>query len=546
MVILQFNKLIRNKWIWGAFAVAVSAFFCFDDALMRGQEERVAGSAGTLAGESVASDLFQGISEDVRGFGQNRDWKRKASEVNRQAWEILALMKTAEANGLTATDKEVSEAIKTDRSFQQNGTFSFAMYNQLLRSNGLTPERFEQYMKRRLTMTKLGDVVLGAAAWVSPMELDRAVSDMTDEYSVRVARFSQKKEDADKVELTEEMLKKWYDDNSKSLALPDRAKLRLVKFDAKNPDVLAKMTVSDDEMHDRYDVTSDKYTTTDTNGVEKVKAFEEVKDEIEKELRLLAAVQYFETNLNQRVWGVKAAEGASRVDEIAAEDGLQVQPTGWLALDGSVPQGFAISAGIIAPKANGFLDAVAQLDPTVEDMRYGIVTGEDAVYLVEIAERSEAHVPTYEEAKEIVRPRALVAAKADAFKASVEAVIAAGAAEVAAKADSVTTNFVFAINKLTPGQFDDQNAVARAAMKTMQGEVSEFALTGVGKAIVVICDGRTAGDAAEAAMVKESVRYQLSVAQRRSTPNEWQKWLLDSLGFEPGDGASVIEAEEVE
>ena len=30
MVILQFNRLIRNKWIWGVFAVAISAFFAFD------------------------------------------------------------------------------------------------------------------------------------------------------------------------------------------------------------------------------------------------------------------------------------------------------------------------------------------------------------------------------------------------------------------------------------------------------------------------------------------------------------------------------------
>ena len=30
MVIHQFNKLIRNKWVWGAFAIAISAFFAFD------------------------------------------------------------------------------------------------------------------------------------------------------------------------------------------------------------------------------------------------------------------------------------------------------------------------------------------------------------------------------------------------------------------------------------------------------------------------------------------------------------------------------------
>ena len=31
MVIHQFNKLIRNKWVWGVFAIIVSAAFCFED-----------------------------------------------------------------------------------------------------------------------------------------------------------------------------------------------------------------------------------------------------------------------------------------------------------------------------------------------------------------------------------------------------------------------------------------------------------------------------------------------------------------------------------
>ena len=30
MVILQFNKLIRNKWLWGVFAIIVGGAFAFD------------------------------------------------------------------------------------------------------------------------------------------------------------------------------------------------------------------------------------------------------------------------------------------------------------------------------------------------------------------------------------------------------------------------------------------------------------------------------------------------------------------------------------
>ena len=341
MVILQFNKLIRNKWVWGVFAIIVGGAFAFDflvnDLLRedsRGARES-GGSAGLLAGETVNASEFSAIAEDIRGFGQSRDWRRGSDEVNRQAWETFAMLKVAERNGMVATDREVAEAIRSDRSFAVNGGFSFQRYQQLLRENSLTPERFEDFLRRRLTAMRVGDAVLGSAAWASEMEVDQAVYDMTDVYTVRVARFSQDPAKADAVVLDDEGLEKWFGDNAESLKLPERKRLRMVKFDATAEDVLAKMSVTEDEMRDRYDVTIDKYTSTDTNGVETVRKFEEVKDEIEKDLRRIAAVQFFETNVNFRAYAVKPAEGASRLDEIAAEDGLEISTSDWFSVDGA-------------------------------------------------------------------------------------------------------------------------------------------------------------------------------------------------------------------
>jgi hypothetical protein len=98
MVILQFNKLIRNKLIWGVFAIAISAFFAFDFLLddIRGSDDgRSPGGAGRLAGEEVDAKLFSAIAEDVRGIGRQRDWKTDQSEVNRRAWENYAALAVA-------------------------------------------------------------------------------------------------------------------------------------------------------------------------------------------------------------------------------------------------------------------------------------------------------------------------------------------------------------------------------------------------------------------------------------------------------------------
>ena len=551
MVIHQFNKLIRNRWLWGAFAIAISAFFAFDFLIADlGGESRAetSGDAGTLAGKSVDGKLFAALAEEARGFGRSRDWQMKQGDVNRQAWESYAALLVAGKAGVEATDAEVQAIIRRDPSFQQNGGFSFALYQRALRDNGLTPERFEAFLKRRVTLMRLGQAVLGSAAWTSPMELDQAVADMTDTFTVKVATFTQSKKDADAVKVDDKALKAWFEKNQKSLELPERTKIRFVKFDATNKDLLARMTVTEDEMRDRYDVTIDKYTSTDTNGVETVKKFEDVKAGIEKELRQIAAVQCLETNLNVRAYAQKAAKGSSRLDEIAKEEGLKVQTSDWFALDGGYQEGFMKRTYQICPGAKGFSEAVAELDASSEDLRYAVVSSANAVWLIEKAETSPKHVPTFDEAKKAIGPRALRDAKADAFKAQVEAIAKKGAKAVEA-VKGVSTNLTFTVSDLRQGTdsgIENAMAVARAAMKLKKGEVSEFTLTSPGHAILVVCEDRTAGDAAKAMVLRSQIRDELAMLQQRQIPESWRKWNLERLGFETGEISSVENPEEEE
>ena len=549
MVIQKFNKLIRNKWIWGVFAVAISAFFAFDFLIadLNAPSDRGGGSgAGTIAGEKVDAALFEALADDVRGIGRNRDWKTDQAEVNRAAWENYAALLVAERAGISVSDDEVSEMIRRDPSFQQNGAFSFPLYSALLAENSITPERFEASLKRRMTLARLAQSVIGAATWCSPMELDQAVADMTDTYTVRVPSFRQESKDADAVKLDDEGLRKWYDANTNSIALPERFKLRLVRYDATDTNVLARMTVTEDEMRDRYDVTSDKYTVTDTNGVEKVKEFEEVKDQIERELRQIAAVEFFRTNLNARAYGTKAADGASRLDEIAKEDGLKVDTTGFISIEGPQVDGFMTRASLVFPGAENLDETLAELDSSSEDLRYGVVASDRAVWLVEKDEVSPAHVPTFEEAKDAIRPRALRDARADAFKASVEALAAKGTNELFAAAKEVTTNLTFSVTDLRQGEFNDQLSVVRASMRTMKGELSEFTPTSPSRGIVVYCVDRVPGDAAKAMLLKAQVRGEVSSLQLRQVPDAWKKWNLERMGFEPGERSSVERAESEE
>lgn len=542
MVIQKFNKIIRNKWIWGAFAVAISAFFAFDFLIMKinsPEQAKPSSAYGSLAGEAVDGELFSELALEVRGIGPNRDWKRDQGEVNREAWENYAALKVAAKNGIEATDEEVAEMIRRDPSFSQNGAFSFQIYQMLLRQNSLQPEKFEESLKRRLTLMRLNQAILGSAVWGSPLETEQALSDMVDTFTVKIARFRQSKKDADAVKLDDKALEKWYIDNTNSIALPERIKLRFVRYDANASNVLAKMIVTEDEMRDRYDVVSDKYTVMDTNGVETVKKFEEVKGEIEKELRLMAAVEFFRTNLNIRAYAVKAKAGSSRLDEIAAEDGKKVAVSDWMTLSDRYVEGFMHRIASVFPGAEAAAETIAELDSSSEDLRYGVIVSEKTVWLVELAETSASHVPSFKEAKSVITPRALSAARADAFKASIASLAEKGTNALFAAAYNVSSNISFSVSDMRQGEFSDQFAVARAATKLAKGELSPLSMTAPSRGLVVYCVDRVPGDAAKTTLLKSQIQNEVTSLQLRQLSEEWKKSNLERMGFTVGEMSSI-------
>ncbi len=560
MVIHHFNRIIRNKWIWGVFAVAISVFFAFDFLFTgRDADSRSSGGAGTLGDRDVSSKEFLALSDDVRGYGRQRSHDLSAHEVNRRAWEELAALEVAKSLRITATDDEVRDAISHDRSFQgEGGAFNMRLYELVLRENGLTPEMFEAYLKRRLSLMKLARSVLGTAAWVSPMELEGAINDVTDRFTVRIASFTDR--DSQKVKLSDAELETFYRDNTNSIALPDCVTVKYVRYPADDAKRLAQFKITEDEMRDHYDATSARFETQTTNGVI-TKKFEEVKGIVEKELQLIASVEAYRTNLLFRVYpqddaAVSTAK-VDRLEQIAAADKMPVKtsprfsPSGAAYVSGFMSRPEAFVRGV---DASAFAAAVAELDPESEDLRYGVVAGSNAVYLVERASFEKAHVPPFAEAKAIIRPRALADARAKAFKASVEKQRALAAAALAkgqpfdAKtlaAQSVTTSITFSVSALQRDSFADSRHVAGAAMKLGKGQISEFIATdNPSRGLLVYVENRVPGDAAQAQMVRMQLRDELSSIAASGVPAAWNRWNLERLGFTTTQVSSVDEPDE--
>ena len=509
-----------------------------------------------LGDRDVSGAEFRALVDDVRGYGNQRNRDLSDTEVNRRAWEELAALDVAKGLHLTATDDEVRDAISHDPSFRgEGGTFNMRLYEAVLRANSLTPEIFEAYLKRRLTLMKLSRSVLGSASWVSPMELDGAVNDVTDKYTVRVASFSDR--DGSKVKLSDAELEEYYKENTNSIAMPDCITVKYVKYQADDAKRLAQFKITEDEMRDHYDATSSRFETQTTNGVI-TKKFEEVKGIIEKELQVIASVEAYRTNLLFRAFPNDSQASTAKVDrleKIAAEDKMKVSVSPLFSPSGTgYVAGFMSRPEAFAPGVQGFAAAAAELDPESEDLRYGVVAGSNVVYLIERNSFVKAHVPPFSEAKSIIRPRALSAARAKAFKAAVEKQRALAAAAVAkgqpfdAKAlaaQSVTTSITFTVSSLQRDSFADSRYVASAVMKLSKGQISEFIPTAnPTRGLLVYVENRVPGDAADAQMVRPQLRDELSSMSAGDVPAAWNRWNLERLGFRTTQMSTVESSDE--
>ena len=114
MVIHHFNRIIRNKWVWGVFAVLISMFFAFDFIFNDRNDTRGSDGAGKLAGDTVPSAKFDEVRADVLAemrFQYGREIPIKAPQLNQEVWTRLGMLKVVDDLKLTASDDEVREAI---------------------------------------------------------------------------------------------------------------------------------------------------------------------------------------------------------------------------------------------------------------------------------------------------------------------------------------------------------------------------------------------------------------------------------------------------
>lgn len=199
----------RIKAIWLALIILTVASFIGGFIFMAGVGDdagrgtQMSGALGSVNGEKVTQEMYRMAFEEARlGFRQrfNSDpVDRDLKSVEQQAWRSVIdnrlLLQEAKKAGLTVTDNEVLNAMRTnpprsvllDGNFQTNGTFDPQKYQQMTQNPNYPWGIHEAFARDELMVRKLQERLLSSLK-LSQGELEQAFRDRAERMAATVVQ----------------------------------------------------------------------------------------------------------------------------------------------------------------------------------------------------------------------------------------------------------------------------------------------------------------------------------------------------------------------
>ena len=527
--------MIRNKWIWGAFATVVAVAFVGSDMSCSRKNNGDPG-AGTLNGEAVSREDYALIRRAV-AF-EREQGSKKIQQPERETWERLAALKVATKLGISVSDQELVNAIHADKSFQdQSGVFSPMVFNLILQRAGLTPRQYEEMFRKQITLGRLEKVIV-SAAWVPPATLAERVRGYTDSFTLATAVLSNKF-DAATMELTDEDVLKFYEANQERYREPDKRQVVYTVFKAK--DYLGDAVVEEDEVIDFYDSNISRYVEKGTNGVEITKPLEEVRKSIEDELATEASqlLAYRAAADFSDVFYTNSTDSLT-FEVAAASQGLSVLTSRLFT---------ATSSPVLVDSSPAFVEAAFALDPESPVNRFSeAVNGGAESYVMGFFTNVVSQITPLESIQPRVRAAAQVDAADHAFRSELDKV--AEALALGGEADktfrdsatelglSVSTNFVFSfMAAYGDSTVPSARYVAEKMAGMNSGEISTSPIPVPEGALFFQVVERTPGDS----MMYASIRNQAFGSYFSEISDlVWSEWRAKTLlGMKPATQYSL-------
>ncbi|MBN2163715.1 MAG: peptidylprolyl isomerase [Pontiellaceae bacterium] len=426
MMISKFHKIIQNKTVWAIFAVIVCVAFVGLYTGNRGNSNNSQKAApdevaGKVFGEKVTRSEFSNAYRNSylmlllsTGKPVSED-PRMSAMLRESAWQRLAILKKAEAAGLTVTDEQLVKHIRQQRIFFNpqtgqfdNNTYS-AFFSQILPRLGIqiTDKYYENMMRENMLIDKVSSTAVQGAL-VTEAEIDRAFHLYSDGLNIKYAAVPRTLAPA--VEITEADALKYYNSFPNQFAYPDKVRVKYVTFPV--ADYEGEVSVTDEQVTAIYENNKNYFVVegTESDPEPQFKPLEEVREEI-----LERATHELARQKAAGAGGMFVSQLASQsatFEEVAEKAGKTIALT--------VP--FAISDTVrgIDPEAGTFTRAAFALEDDKNHFYSDPVAGRDNVYVLALAEKKPSFLPKFDVVAEDAMEAARVTAEEDAYYSKAE------------------------------------------------------------------------------------------------------------------------------
>lgn len=262
-------EFIRNhkRWLYGILLLLIIPSF-----VLVGMESYQTTDADTsvavVAGQKITQQEWEEaqrrqIDQARQMMGEQFDQKMfetpeaKQAILNNLVAERAINAELARA-GMTVGDAALAQRIGEFQQFRKaDGSFDMEQYKAALAAQGMTPAMFDQRLRRDLTLEQLTGSIEKTA--FAPRSLSARLSDISDqEREVQEVLFPIAQY-LPQVQVTDAMVKAYYDKNAQLFTIPEQVKAEYVVFDAGA--VESQVQVSDAEITEYYNKNLKAYTT---------------------------------------------------------------------------------------------------------------------------------------------------------------------------------------------------------------------------------------------------------------------------------------------
>jgi len=230
---------------------------------------RRSGQVASVNGTIITLDDYRitygNLVEQVRqSFGNNLNEELiEMLQLRKRALDQLIdrslMLQAAEKFKLTVSDEELSESIRNISAFQTAGAFDGRRYINTLNRNKITPETFEIQQRDAILIDKLQAFISGNIKVSDPEAQQSYIWNNTEvDIDYVILEPQQYKE----IELTDEEILNYFDQNKDSYKTDPRIKIRYLYF--KPEDYAGKVTVSEDDIQDYYESNPEKFKSPKT------------------------------------------------------------------------------------------------------------------------------------------------------------------------------------------------------------------------------------------------------------------------------------------